>query len=287
MNIIKKLFSRNKNENIKKENSTRNIEGDVKEWLKKLMYPDEYSRVIRVLHPNEPKRILRCILWDSESEAEDIKKANFESLDEEQKEKYKLIRDETERLKQYCDDFEPQFNREEIEKWVVWLVNEEEIYALFYDLYNDYINACNEHIEMYNKLLAPHHVREISADGIRSYDFMKNNSEYEKSENDKLRRIWKHLLRKVEFDSEGIEKAELDTLNEEQKQKYSELEAEIEILKNDREVQGYLGKQSEFQIWMLWFYEDKSVYLLFVEKLNEYIDLYNEHVIDYNGWNSD
>ena len=77
MNIIKKLFSRNKNENIKKENSTRNIEGDVKEWLKKLMYPDEYSRVIRVLHPNEPKRILRCILWDSESEAEDIKKANF------------------------------------------------------------------------------------------------------------------------------------------------------------------------------------------------------------------
>gem|GEM_PF-2898523 len=31
MNIIKKLFSRNKNENIKKENSTRNIEGDVKE----------------------------------------------------------------------------------------------------------------------------------------------------------------------------------------------------------------------------------------------------------------
>ena|GEM_PF-3557416 len=83
------------------------------------MYPDEYSRVIRVLHPNEPKRILRCILWDSESEAEDIKKANFESLDEEQKEKYKLIRDETERLKQYCDDFEPPFNREEIEKWVV------------------------------------------------------------------------------------------------------------------------------------------------------------------------
>jgi hypothetical protein len=38
---------------------------------------------------------------------------------------------------------------------------------------------------------------------------------------------------------------------------------------------------------MLWFYEDKSVYLLFVEKLNEYIDLYNEHVIDYNGWTSD
>jgi len=121
------------------------------------------------------------------------------------------------------------------------------------------------------------------------FDFMKEGSEYEngKSENYKLRRICKHLWRRVEFDAGGIKKAELDTLNEEQKQKYSELEAEIEILKNDREVQGYLGKQSEFQIWMLWFYEDKSVYLLFVEKLNEYIDLYNEHVIDYNGWNSD
>ena len=164
MNIIKKLFSANKKDKpiIKEQNSLLDLKDSTKEWFTQSM-DFEYTPKTKI-KLNYPKLILWYLWMDSRYEWKDIKKADFESLDIEQKERYKSIKGEIHMLGKYREDFEPLFNREEIEEWIDWLVDQKEIYILFLDIYNTYIDAYNKQVKMYNRLLPAYDIEEIKVE---------------------------------------------------------------------------------------------------------------------------
>ena len=161
MNIIKKIFFANKKSNLtnKEQNSLSDLRDSTKEWFIQSM-DFEYTPKTKI-KLNYPKLILWYLLMDSRYEWKDIEKADFESLDIEQKEKYRSIKGEIHMLSKYREDFGPLFNRDEIEEWIDWLVNEKEIYILFLDIYNTYIDTYNEQVKMYNRFLPLYDIEEI------------------------------------------------------------------------------------------------------------------------------